>query len=923
MRLSAPRRHTPQWFYAAVLVALVAPAVLVAIHSVNGLQQNELVAERMRTVAHEISEKVGGLRTLMASLVGLHQVSGELDDQALLLFSQQITEHSSYVTSIGRYEHVSNEDRADFENNLSQSGVFDFKIRNVNSLGKRTPLKVAEKYYPITILEPLRPENARLLGADLASLDGLQESLDNLARDNQSLLTTFPRSWPYGGQVVILRPVYLGHQVPETIEERQRQAAGGFWITVDIERFLGNIADRLKDFDINVDIVQGDSSRSLYSQSAQYDSGLFLRALYPRQVFIEQWSTENSMLIMQFETETGYSAVVLLCSLLFIFALTLVVFQITSQHIQKLQRERQAEDDRHALYEVREMAERTLNAVQDAIVTLDADLRISHINPAAVIQFNAKPSHTLGKPFSQIIQFQLAEDSDTRFDLEHALQNLSHNSKGEFSVVPIGHSHSDFILNLTLSSSRNPEGDITGHVMVMRNVSQEYRLTARLAYQASHDALTGCSNRYHFEQTLAGLIDELAFNQQQHALCYIDLDQFKVVNDTCGHRAGDRLLKELSEHMRTFLRDGDILSRLGGDEFGLLLINASPEQASEISNRLFQFFQTHTFRYEDKAFSIRASIGVVHIDNSCESLKDVMSAADIACFTAKDSGRNSMHVYSPTDETMAEKTAELSWLPRLQNALQNDEFILHVQPVACVKTHSTQSSPGSSIRHFEFLLRLENPEGSEFTPWQFIRAAERYDLMRQIDRWVIRNALRTVAELKGGPGGDCSYSINLSGQSAADPTLKSFIRDQYDYYDIDPKQIWFELTETAAISHFSVATELFQSIRAMGSLIALDDFGSGLSSFGYLKNMPIDIIKIDGQFVQEIANNRIDRQMVLSIVQLGEVMGIKTVAEFVENQAIMDELIRIGVDYAQGYHVGEPAPVATSMAKLHKHQRAA
>lgn len=457
----------------------------------------------------------------------------------------------------------------------------------------------------------------------------------------------------------------------------------------------------------------------------------------------------------------------------------------------------------------------------------------------------------------------------------------------------------------------------------MRNVSQEYRLTAKLAHQANHDVLTGCSNRYHFEQMLAGLIDELAFDQRQHALCYIDLDQFKVINDTCGHRTGDRLLRELSEHMRTLLGDGDILARLGSDEFGLLMTNVSPDEAVELSNRVFQSFQTYTFRHEEKVFAIRASIGLVHIDNSCSSMKDVTAAADIACFTAKDSGRNSLYVYSPTDDTIAERSVELSWLPRLQHALQNDEFMLFIQPVSCVNKLGANAPVTSSIQHFEFLLRLHNPDGPEFTPWQFIRAAERYDLMRQIDRWVIRNALRTVAELKGGPGGGCSYSINLSGQSAADPTLKTFIRDQYEYYKIVPSQIWFELTETAAISHFSVATELFKSIRDLGSLVALDDFGSGLSSFGYLKNMPIDIIKIDGQFVREIVNNKIDRQMVLSIKQLGEVMGIKTVAEFVENQEILEELIEIGIDYAQGYYLGKPAPVATSMAELFNYQRAA
>ena len=392
----------------------------------------------------------------------------------------------------------------------------------------------------------------------------------------------------------------------------------------------------------------------------------------------------------------------------------------------------------------------------------------------------------------------------------------------------------------------------------------------------------------------------------------MDLDQFKVVNDTCGHRAGDRLLRELTENMMTSVRKGDVLSRLGGDEFGLLIVNATPDVAQQVSERLYSFFQNYVFHHEEKAFAVRASIGLVHIDQSIGQLKDVMAAADIACYASKDSGRNSLSVYSTTDENMAERSVELSWLPRLQTALQNDEFRLHVQAVASLDpTHAT-----THITHFEFLLRLANSDGTESTPWQFVQAAERYDLMREIDKWVIRNALRIIDGLRGKPGGDCSFSINLSGQSAADPTLRFFIQEQIELYDVDPAQIWFELTETAAISHFSVAVDLIKSIRGFGSKVALDDFGSGLSSFGYLKNLPVDVIKIDGQFVKEIANNTIDREMVRAIHHVGRSMGIETVAEFVESQAIVDELIKIGIDYAQGYHIGKPCSISDAMAQL-------
>lgn len=367
------------------------------------------------------------------------------------------------------------------------------------------------------------------------------------------------------------------------------------------------------------------------------------------------------------------------------------------------------------------------------------------------------------------------------------------------------------------------------------------------------------------------------------------------------------------------VRDDDVLSRLGGDEFGLLMINVNRDEATRMSNRIYDFFQNYIFKHEDFAFSVTASIGVVHIDKSCANMKDVLAAADIACYSAKDNGRNSLSVYSKTDVGMAERSVELSWLPRLQKALQEDQFRLYLQPVASLlKTPSEQR-----ITHFEFLLRLTDSDGKEMSPWQIIQAAERYDLMREIDKWVIRNALRTVSELQSGPGAQCSYSINLSGQSAADPSLKSFIATQMNAHQIDPSKIWFELTETAAISHFSVAVDLIKNIRSVGSKVALDDFGSGLSSFGYLKNLPVDIIKIDGQFVKEISHNPIDREMVRAIHQVGQSMNIVSVAEFVEDQATVEELLKIGVNYAQGYFIGKPQRIEDAIAKLTDKPKAA
>lgn len=879
--------------------------------------------DRVQQAADKISERMGTIKAMMASLTSLHQISRKLTHQDILLFSTDLSHHADYVTSIGRYENLNQSDRAAFEAKMRKNSFDDFTLRQINDNGILSERGQRNSYHPISILGTASESNTRLLGADLSSIPELGESLDAIAQSNASLLTSLPESWRTDGDLFLFRPVYQELQPIANIQNNNGQPNGGYFVGVRISTLLKGIESELTDTHITVDLSANDSVTPLYERSAELNTTPLLHKLYSSQRSTEIWTTNAGALIVNFQKEFGYTPKALMVSVMAFIVLMSVSFLISSQVISRQLAAAEQRRAREALFEEREKAENTLNSMQDAIVTLDTNLHVVHINPAAVLQFNTKPVDAIGEPVDNIIQFQPLNDEFTEFNLDSALRNLERGGSDEFDVVPLGHSHADFIIRLALTSTRNFDGQVTGHIMVMRDISHEHKLTQKLAYQAHHDVLTGCSNRFHFEHILAGLIDELPINKRQHALCYMDLDQFKIVNDTCGHRAGDSLLRELTQNMKAIIREGDVLSRLGGDEFGLLMLNVNEKQTRAIASRFFDFFQNYIFQHEDKAFAIRASIGVVCIDSSCNNIKDVMAAADIACYAAKDSGRNSMYFFSSDDDTISERSEELSWLPRLQSALQNNEFRLHLQAVAAVSSNSNKSISSGHVNHFEFLLRLANDDGTECTPWQFVQAAERYDLMRDIDRWVIHNALRTISELKNSARGQCSYSINLSGQSTADPTLKIFIKEQIRHYDIDPAQIWFELTETAAISHFSIAIDLINNIRDFGAKIALDDFGSGLSSFGYLKTLPVDIIKIDGQFVKEMANNPIDREMVRAIHQVGKSMGIVTVAEFVESQEILDALITIGVDYAQGYHIGKPCPVAIAIGQLEENQKAA
>ncbi len=430
-----------------------------------------------------------------------------------------------------------------------------------------------------------------------------------------------------------------------------------------------------------------------------------------------------------------------------------------------------------------------------------------------------------------------------------------------------------------------------------------------LEHQANHDALTGCTNRFHFEQRLEDLVQSKRASDARHALLYMDLDQFKVVNDTAGHSAGDRLLVELTQNLQKACRKEDTLSRIGGDEFGLIMSDVSAEEALSVTHKIYELFQSLVFTDSGKAFPVRASLGLVHFDEVSDSVADVLAAADMACYAAKELGRNELFVYSADDETIAKRSNELNWLPHLKKALDQDLFRLHAQPLADVKT--------GRISHFEFLLRLTDDEGRETSPWRIIQAAERYGLMKDIDRWIISRAMSMIAPLDGASA-DMKFAINLSGQSAADAGLIDFIKQEFLTHKVDPARLCFEITETAAITHFSTAVELANSIRELGSRMALDDFGSGLSSFGYLKNLPVDMLKIDGQFIKEIASNDVDRAMVKAINDVAVSMQLTTVAEFVEDEDILSVLQEIGIDLAQGYFIGKPLPLDAALEHVYR-----
>jgi diguanylate cyclase (GGDEF)-like protein len=460
----------------------------------------------------------------------------------------------------------------------------------------------------------------------------------------------------------------------------------------------------------------------------------------------------------------------------------------------------------------------------------------------------------------------------------------------------------------TAAPIRDGAGRVSGGVLVFHDVSESRELNRRLSYQASHDILTGLVNRREFEIRVERALRSAKAREAQYALCYLDLDQFKIINDSCGHAAGDALLGQVGALLKAKVRWRDTLSRLGGDEFGILLEACGLDDALRMAETLREAVRNFRFTWEDRVFRLGASVGVVPITADNEDVASVLSAADSACQAAKESGRNRVHSFAENDIELMRRRREMQWAARINAALEEGRFELFRMPIQPLQREETGT-------HYELLLRMRDENGRLVTPDNFIAAAERYALTPAIDRWVIENTLRWLVSDSDERERLSLCAINLSGQSLGDDKFLPFVIEQFQRSGIDASKICFEITETAAVANFSQANRFIQALKELGCKFSLDDFGTGLSSFGYLKHFPVDYLKIDGSFVREIVRDPIDREMVRSINEIGHLTGKLTIAEFAASDEIIEVLRGLGVDYAQGYGVGQAVPILKPLAE--------
>ncbi len=429
-----------------------------------------------------------------------------------------------------------------------------------------------------------------------------------------------------------------------------------------------------------------------------------------------------------------------------------------------------------------------------------------------------------------------------------------------------------------------------------RRAHQEAEATIR--HMAFHDGLTGLVNRTEFERRIDAAVDSARRDGEQHALFYLDLDQFKLVNDSCGHLAGDELLRQLSRRLQAGIRESDTLARLGGDEFGVLLNNCPLERAERIARALLERIKDFLFFWRERGFGVSASIGVVRV-NGDDDTNALLSLSDMACYRAKEKGRGRIHVYAQGDSELSQRRGEMQWIERLQRAMENDALELHRQPIRALS---------GAASHNELLLRLRDDEAL-ILPDCFIPAAERYNLMPEIDRWVLRHACaryRQQLRAKRAAGECGAIFINLSATSLSDDGLVAHIRETLRMHDIAPRCVGFEITETAAIADLDCAIRVITALRDLGCKVALDDFGTGMSSFSYLKSLKVDFIKIDGGFVRTMLEDAMDNAIVEAVNHIAHIAGIQTIAECVENDVILRKLAGLKVDFVQGWAVGRP-----------------
>jgi len=853
------------------------------------------ISERLRGEFATIIALQDGLATHVLTLNNLDKnINRDID-----LYIESIHQHRNDI-SLYVLPKITSTKLSQYEEKKQEEGYLNF---HVFGNPEADPLNSNALFFPSELVKKHTLMGLKHLGRDLYSYPYFREAIDEAAAKHKTIAAWSHFTGENNHGNMLFQPIYDTNSVDSIPESKRMNHVQAMVATeLFLDELLNNIVDKLDIDEMNYDIslqtyrASHQPKVSHLSQNKEALTESWLPTIY----FSQTLALLDKPITVSMQANTDLKRLswfrglgVLLVGILVIVLLYLFIKQRQLQQYDRQQA-------REALQKERDKAESTLTSLGEGVLTTDLEGRLQYLNPKARALFDssALPERLEGQFFIDIYPAQFRKEANKVMEglalcregeqLVH-LSNLKTTNKAGDAIL----------LDCTLSPMRQSEGEINGVALVLEDVTHLEDMRLQIENMAKRDHLTGLFNRYEFEQQIRETIVDAHSQNAQHAFCYLDLDQFKVVNDTAGHMAGDQLLRQLSGTV--FLRslpNNAILGRLGGDEFGLLLYNTTSKQATAVCEQIIRDIQHFIFLWQDKRFRIGVSIGLVMIDQLSLSVEQILISADTACYLAKEKGRNRVESADNDNVDMRQRQEELTWAERIPRAIDENRFVLFIQymlPLTGV------------IAHAEVLVRMKDEQGKLLSPNQFIPAAERYGIMTKVDRWIILRSLDNISKIVNDRLDDgIIYSINLSGQSLTDDGFLNFIHTELSTKPEIAKRICFEITETATMGNLVQALRCMKLLKDLGSTLALDDFGSGLSSFAYLRQMPVDYLKIDGAFVHNIHKDAINRAIVANMHQLAGVFGLKTVAEYAENEAIVSELRKIGVDLAQGYGVHVP-----------------
>ncbi|MCP4410616.1 MAG: EAL domain-containing protein [Gammaproteobacteria bacterium] len=884
-----------------VLTALI----FLLITQLNLQEATKRFQQRAGDVYFQTNQQFRDVDAALASLVGLHHANDSLNTTELISFTQELLDAYPQIDTVFYLPLIADSDVVEYQLSMEDSGYPGFNIHD-SSMHRIPAESDKDAYLPIQFIEPLSPEIAELQGVDLLTDERLKSTLQDTFLNGGTIFSGTVELLINKPRIYGFRAVYQGYFMPETREERLNQALGVFVVEINPKHFFQNLINCSPKMGARITLgtIEDRTDNDILFSSQPAEVLDPLRSSLPTLEYTAHLSWTDQLLDLDLSSKITSkdlhplkTASILLAT---IFLLGATIQMLRLKRIARI-KERKAQD---IIFVQRARAEATLHSIGEAVITTDIHGRIEYMNPIAE-RLTGWSQETANRK-SLLTLFKLVDEQSGRAfpnPIERCLANSQ--SYSEERALMVRTDGETLAVANTTALIKDRAGEVSGIVLIIRDIRLE-ELTQQMTFLANHDPLTQLANRRSFEKSLKQAVENVKKEGDVHALCYIDLDHFKIINDTCGHLEGDRLLAQVTSRLKDHVRKSDLLARLGGDEFTLLLNNCPLPKATEIAELIRKDIKNLKLHCDDKVFSISTSIGIAAIDNNVISADEVLQAADNACYAAKEQGRNRIHLFHPDDKTHAIKRGEIRWIEKIQNGLHESSFALFLQSMRALD--QDQKIP----EIHEFLLRLPSNKNSFASPSPLIHSAERYNKMFDIDCWVIRHAFQTIhSQFKKHPEKKANniYSINISGQSLGHPDLIPYIRNESEQWKISPANICFEITETSMVANIDQALTLMHELRSIGYSMALDNFGTGLSSFSYLKKLPFDFLKINGSSIKEISSDPVDKAMVDTINHIGQVLQMRTIAEWVEDSATLSIVRDIGVDFAQGYFIEDPRQV--------------